>query len=67
MIHEHECSRCEAPLTCCCPSPLQVDRMTGKPRIFECVSCMRLGENVVQDALTEIWESIKKETENVNR
>lgn len=67
MIHQHKCSHCGAPLTCCCPSPLQMDRMTGEPRKFECVSCMELGKNVVEDALMEIWQKVKKETGNVNR
>lgn len=61
MIHQHNCSHCGAPLTCCCPSPLQMDRMTGKDRVFECIDCMKLGEAVIQDALLEAWERAKAE------
>ena len=61
MIHEHECHYCETPLTCCCASPLQVDRMTGKPRVFECLACMELRANIVQDALTEAYQRVKGE------
>jgi hypothetical protein len=59
MIHTHKCTHCSTELTCCCESRLQIDRMTGKPRVFECVDCMRLGANIVQDALEEAFKFAK--------
>ena len=38
-LHLHTCQGCDVELTCCCADRRALDRVTGEPRAFYCVSC----------------------------
>lgn len=45
-IHTHTCQGCDVELTCVCGDRRERDRLTGRRRLFYCLSCQDLKQDL---------------------